>query len=85
MEKLPGVQFLSVVDLVSKMNNPPQETSIILADVDLDVHVFQLFDQPREDLGYESLSRDEDTNEPDRLRAHIMRLPHVDLQNLWEV
>ncbi|KAI4180818.1 MAG: hypothetical protein L6R41_007000 [Letrouitia leprolyta] len=82
MEKLPGVQFLSVVDLVSKMNNPPQETSIILADVDLDVHVFQLFDQPREDLGYESLSRDEDTNEPDRLRAHIMRLPHVDLQNL---
>lgn len=81
MEKLPGVQYLNVVDLVAQSKDATQHTSVILADVDLDIHVFQLFDQPGRDLRYESLDQDEDTEETDRLRAHTLRLPHIDLQS----
>ncbi|KAL9030334.1 MAG: hypothetical protein Q9196_001529 [Gyalolechia fulgens] len=84
MEKLSEVQFLCVVDLVQTLEHSPPETSVMLAGVDLEIHIFQLFGQPRVYLEYERPDQDEDTPEMDRLRAHVTALPHIELQGLWE-
>lgn len=84
MEKLADVQFLSVVDLMQKLEHSPQGTSVMLAGVHLEIHIFQLFDQPRVELEHGEPDLNEATQEMDRLRAHVTKLPHIELQGLWE-
>ncbi|KAL8720841.1 MAG: hypothetical protein Q9225_002358 [Loekoesia sp. 1 TL-2023] len=88
--KLSDVQFVNVVDLVQRSENH-QETSVLLAKVDLEIHIFQLHDQPGADLDDETdmqgqgLDLDENTQEIEQLHAHVTFLPHVDLDGLWEL
>ncbi|KAL8755647.1 MAG: hypothetical protein Q9184_004731 [Pyrenodesmia sp. 2 TL-2023] len=86
----PGVQFVNVVDLVQKKDEPNAHTCISLADVNLRVHVFRLHHEPATNLESTRISQDPDSNidgvpaETEQLQARVTLLPHHELQCLWE-
>lgn len=84
------MQFVNVVDLVQRLEIH-QETSVLLAKVDLEIHIFQLYNQPgaglddETDLQGRGLDLDQNTQEIEQLHARVILLPHTDLDGLWEL
>lgn len=81
-----NIRSISVVDLVTN----DDETDFQLRDVSASIHLFQLHREPRADLQEMTTfpikrGGSDDTGEGKEIfRAHVTKLPHVELQGLWE-
>ncbi|KAL8705723.1 MAG: hypothetical protein Q9201_001157 [Fulgogasparrea decipioides] len=86
----PSVDFINVIDLVQRRGNTRSEVGVLLADVELHIHVFELHNQPEIDLeecpGDDSQENGghEETQEREQSRASVTLLPHLEFQDLWD-
>ncbi|KAL8653352.1 MAG: hypothetical protein Q9210_002154 [Variospora velana] len=88
--QLSHVHSIEIVDIWQKDNHDAARASTPLADVELQVHTFRLYNLPAIALELKDESHslevdaDEDTQETQTLHAQVTMLPHVDLQGAWE-
>lgn len=84
------VDFIDIVDLQQKLDYKHPQSGVLLADVEVRVHMFKLHTQPGTSLedepGGNAQESDsvEDVQEKEQFRAYVTLLPHADFQDLWK-
>lgn len=79
--------FLEVIDLVERGESTFYQPGVLLANVELHIHLFQLHNEVSllEDWAFAPMETEssEDNREKDSFGARMMSLPHITFQNMW--
>ncbi|KAL8776983.1 MAG: hypothetical protein Q9194_002814 [Teloschistes cf. exilis] len=82
------VLFLEVVDLVERGESASSQPGVLLANVELHIHLFQLHNELSllENWAFAPMETEssEGNQEKESFGAHVMPLPHIAFENIWK-